>query len=83
MTGVLGGRARDSGNVPTTLAPHHPTLDPGHQDGYWVWATWGPTTSYLLATWVLRAGGGDTQPLAGELPCGGHRTGTDITLRVS
>lgn len=43
----------------------------------------GPTTSYLLVPWVFGAGGGDAQPLAGELSHGGHCTRTDVTLRVS
>lgn len=43
----------------------------------------GATPSYLLASWVLRAGGSSIQPPARELPCGGHGTCTDITLRVS
>lgn len=38
--------------------------------------------SYLWAGRVLRAGGGSEQPLAGQLPCGGHCTRTDVALGV-
>lgn len=43
----------------------------------------GRAASYLLASWVLRAGGSGAQPLARKLPHGIHRTGADVTLRVS
>lgn len=42
----------------------------------------GPSASYLLDPWVLRAGGGSMQPPARQLPCGGHCACADVTLGV-
>lgn len=43
----------------------------------------GNTASYLLASRVRGAGGGGMQPVARELPQGGHGAGSDIALRVT
>lgn len=59
----------------------HSTLASGQQPGGRT-AT-GPTASYLLSPWALRAGRGGTQPPARQLPCGGHCARADVTLRVS
>lgn len=41
------------------------------------------TAAHLLASWEPGAGGGGVQPVARELPQGGHGAGADVALRVT
>lgn len=65
----------DVGTCPAALAPDRPR--PG------INMAAGTAASYLLASREPGAGGGGVQPVAGELPQGGHGAGTDVALRVT